>query len=267
MFTLCLTTDQARGSHRPEEVVEDLEPRTEGGHGKTFVDAVHSLPAPPLGIPAARGEAEAGDAELGEWFGVGPGSWFALGGLVPEVTARAPEVAEILGHAGTVEVVDDIRSAKWMKLVVNAGELVPCAILGEPMHAVEATPGMLPFMLAASQEAAEAAVLAGCRIVPIFGLDVDTSDRPEFVRRLIDKVLRDYALPHTKTTVLHDWMKNRHSEVNEINGLVVQVHREHGLSAPANQLLVEIAQRIEHGELEPRAENADLLVSHHVAID
>lgn len=50
-------------------------------------------------------------------------------------------------------------------------------------------------MVKVSQEAAEAAVLAGCTMMPTFGLDVDTSDRPEFVRQLIDKVFRDYALP------------------------------------------------------------------------
>jgi 2-dehydropantoate 2-reductase len=32
-----------------------------------------------------------------------------------------------------VEVVDDIRSAKWMKLVVNAAELTPSAIVDLPL--------------------------------------------------------------------------------------------------------------------------------------
>ena len=188
-------------------------------------------------------------------------AWFALGGLIPEVTGRAPEVARYLGHAGTVEVTDDIRSAKWMKLLVNAGELVPCAILGKPMHAAEAMPGMLDFMLRVSQEAADAALLAGCRLMPIFGLDVDTADKNEFVRRLVDKVFRDYALPHTMTTVLHDWIKSRHSEADQINGLVVDVHRQHGGSAPANGRVVELAHLIEAGELKPGPANAELLLA------
>lgn len=45
----------------------------------------------------------------------------------------------MLRHAGTVEVTDDIRSGKWMKLVANAAEMVPSAILGVPL--VEALRG------------------------------------------------------------------------------------------------------------------------------
>ena len=52
-------------------------------------------------------------------------------GGVPRPAGRkhVPAAAALLRHAGTVEEVDDIRSAKWMKLVLNAGELVPSAIL------------------------------------------------------------------------------------------------------------------------------------------
>lgn len=188
-------------------------------------------------------------------------SWFGLGSVTPSTRPREREVADILGHAGTVEIVEDIRSAKWMKLVVNAGELVPTAILDLPMRAAIATPGMREFMLRAGVEAAEAALASGHRLVPIFGLGgLDPSDPRGFVEALLDTVMDDFALPHTKTTVLQDWMKNRRSEVAEINGLVVDVHARHGGSAPANQIAVELAQRIEYGELEARPENVDLMV-------
>lgn len=188
-------------------------------------------------------------------------SWFALGGLTPSATDGAREVADVLGHAGTVEVVSDIRSAKWTKLVVNAGELVPCAILNETMHAAAAAPGMRDYMLGTSLEAAHAAVAAGNRLVPIFGLtDLDPADPDAFVARLFDTVMDEYALPHTRTTVLQDWMKGRRSEVDQINGLVVSEQRRRGMSAPANELTVDTAHRIESGELEASPDNVRLLV-------
>jgi 2-dehydropantoate 2-reductase len=73
-------------------------------------------------------------------------------------------------------------------------------------------------------------------------------------------VFRDYALPHTLTTVLQDWMKSRRSEVDEINGLVADVHRAHGHRAHANELVVEVAHRIEAGDLEPDPANVALLL-------
>jgi 2-dehydropantoate 2-reductase len=45
------------------------------------------------------------------------GTWFALGALKhggEPGAARIEAVAEVLRHAGRVEVSDDIRSAKWM---------------------------------------------------------------------------------------------------------------------------------------------------------
>jgi 2-dehydropantoate 2-reductase len=189
------------------------------------------------------------------------GSWFALGGYDASSRGRADEVAEILRHAGRVEVTDDIRSSKWMKLVVNAGELVPSAILNLPLSDAVRVPGMHEFMLEACREAVHTAVETGNRMVPIFGLTgMDLSDPDRFVEQLLDSVLGDFSLPDTRTTVLQDWDKGRHSEVDEVNGLVVDEQRRLGGSAPINALTVEIAHRIERGELEAKPENAELMV-------
>ncbi|MGI0490153.1 ketopantoate reductase family protein, partial [Pantanalinema rosaneae CENA516] len=52
-------------------------------------------------------------------------SWFALGSVSEHTRGREEMVAQILRAAGTVDVVYDVLSAKWMKLVANAAELVP----------------------------------------------------------------------------------------------------------------------------------------------
>ena len=52
-------------------------------------------------------------------------SWFAVGAPKPAARKHVPLAAALLRNSGTVEEADDIRSAKWMKLVLNAGELVP----------------------------------------------------------------------------------------------------------------------------------------------
>jgi 2-dehydropantoate 2-reductase len=188
------------------------------------------------------------------------GSWFALGGLVPEAQARAAEVAGILSAAGTVQVVDDIRSAKWMKLVLNAAELVPSAILDLPMLDTARTPGMHEFMLSAGHEAIRTAVALGQRVTPLFGMDVDTEDLEGFVDKTLNAVYDRWSLPHTRTTVLHDWMKGRHSEVDEINGHVVREQARLGGAAPVNARIVEIAHRIERGELPAHPSNVELLL-------
>jgi 2-dehydropantoate 2-reductase len=170
-------------------------------------------------------------------------------------------VADILQAAGKVDVVDHIHSSKWMKLVVNAAELVPSAIVDLPLLEAAELPGMHDFMLAAGKEAVRTAVALGHRTVPIFGLpEPETGDPEAFVEVMLDTVYTKWSLPNTKTTVLQDWIKGRHSEVEEINGLVVREQQRLGGTCPANQVTVELARRIESGDLDRSPDNAKHLV-------
>lgn len=174
-------------------------------------------------------------------------SWFALGGLTPEAQERAPEVAEILRHAGVVEVVHDIRSAKWMKLAVNAAELVPSAIVNPPLLQAAKLSGMHDFMISTGKAAMRTAIGLGHRVVAIFGIDTKDPQDPEgFVDVMLDAVYKKWSGPDTRTTVLQDWVKGRHCEVNEVNGLVVSSTKVLGGQCPANSRTVEIAHQMVH---------------------
>lgn len=184
-------------------------------------------------------------------------TWFALGSDNPIAYAKAELAASMLRPAGIVEVVDDIRSAKWMKLVLNAAELVPSAILDLSIVEAARQPFMRDLMLEAGNEAIRAVAAQGLKITPIFGMEGVDPDNPQrFVTDLFDLLLNDFALPTTKATVLHDWMKGRRSEVDEINGLVVDVLGSD--AAPVNAAATELAHRIERGELTPGVDNIAL---------
>ncbi len=163
------------------------------------------------------------------------GTWFAVGSMDPSTRGREREVVDLLQHAGVVEVVDDIRSAKWMKLVVNSAELVPSAICNLPLLDAARLPGMDDFMRRAGKEAIRTAVAAGQSVVPIFGLtDVDPADPESVVDSMLDAVYTRWSLPATKTTVLQDWLKGRRAEAAEINGEVVRTQERLGGTAPVN---------------------------------
>lgn len=178
------------------------------------------------------------------------GSWFAVGAYDQAARGREEEVARVLRAAGTVEPTDDIHSAKWMKLVANAAELVPSALLDVPLAEAIAAPGMHDFMVACGQEAARAAVADGARLVPIFGLtEADMGDPDAYAAHLLDVVLRRFSLPDTRTTVLHDWMKGRHAEYREVNGLVVDVLARQGVHAVHNAHVIALAAAVEAGRV------------------
>lgn len=191
-------------------------------------------------------------------------SWFAMGALDPEQQDRVGAVADMLRNSGTVEVVDDIRSAKWMKLVVNAAELIPSAIIDTALNDAARNPEFLEVMRKAGYEAMEAALADGATIMPIIGMPPVMSNHPErYVDQIFEKVLQTFSREDTLTCSLQDWRKGRRAEVDEVNGIVVKTLKAHGKDAPMNRRVVEMALDIEAGRLEACPDNAGALVAHH----
>lgn len=189
-------------------------------------------------------------------------SWFAVGSFHESTQGREDEVAPLLRHSGTVEVTDEILAAKWMKLVSNSGTLVTTAILGLPMLDAAAIPEMRRLMIRSSDEALRVGQAAGHPVLPIFGLTPEQmAQAPDLAEFLLDTLLEGFVLPETKTTVLQDWMKGRRSEVDDINGNVVRLGARHGIATPVNRAVVEIAHRVEAGELRPHPDNLELLLA------
>ena len=190
------------------------------------------------------------------------GTWFGVGAYDETTVGREAEVTEILQHAGAVEIRDDIRSAKWMKLVVNASEFLPSSILNLPLADAIKIPGIRDVMMAAGREAVRTGLAMGHDLVPIFGSTrIEENDPDHYATVLLDAVLTHWTLPDTKVTTLQDWTKGRRAEVDDINGVVVREQAARDGAAPINARLVEIAHQIESGGIAADPGNADLLLS------
>jgi len=190
------------------------------------------------------------------------GTWFAIGAYDATTQGRESEVVELLRHASEVEISNDIRSAKWMKLIVNSAECLPSAILNLPLRDAVDTPGIRDVMAAAGVEATKTALALGHRLVPILGKSqVEENDPSHYAASLLDTVLSEWTLPNTRVAHLQDWVKGRRAEIDEINGIVVAEQQKLGGTAPVNAKLVDISHRIERGELKADPSNAALLLS------
>lgn len=189
-------------------------------------------------------------------------AWFALGALSDTTQARVEDVARVLRTTGRVEVTPDIKSCKWMKLVVNAAELIPSAILDLPLAEAVRVPGMLEVMRAAGYEAIEAALTDGARITPIIGLPpITTNDPDRYVDLIFDQVLSTFSTATTLVTSLQDWRKGRRAEVADVNGHVIDVLKAAGRDAPINRKIVNMALAIEDGRLNPDPGHAATLIA------
>ena len=92
--------------------------------------------------------------------------------------------------------------------------------------------------------------------MPIFGLTPEEiAGSNNLLMKLVDKVNHDIGPGRGANTTLQDHMKGRLSEIDLINGFVVEEGRQRGISTPANETLVEITRRIYAGELKPDPSN------------
>jgi 2-dehydropantoate 2-reductase len=190
------------------------------------------------------------------------GTWFAVGSADGASAHKAEPAAEILRAAGTVEVSADILSAKWMKLVGNAAEFLPTAILDLPMVAGLNVAGIRELADAAGREALDTALALGHQITPLFGLPGLEDHGPEtYAGAILDAILSGWALEDTRVALLQDWMKGRRGEGEDINGRVVADQARLGGQAPVNEVLLEFSRQVERGELVPSPANADLLLA------
>jgi 2-dehydropantoate 2-reductase len=192
-------------------------------------------------------------------------TWFGIGAFDPAHEDRVPEIVEILRHAGRVDVTDDILSAKWMKLIVNAMVMGSMAIIGTTPEQVMKTNGPAyaqaarAWFLRAGEEALAAGQSLGYKTVPIFGLKPEeVTNTNNLLETLLDRILHDVG-PTAINTILQDYMKGRYSEVDLINGLVAEECRRIGRPSPASDGIVELSRRIDRGELKPDVANLDLV--------
>ena len=189
-------------------------------------------------------------------------TWFGLGAFDETTAGREREAADVLCHAGKVDISADIRSAKWMKLVANAAEFLPSALLNLPLAQAVKVPGIRQVMIESGKEAIRTGLALGHKLVPILGKSrIEVNDPDQYARELLDAILSGWTLPDTKVAPLQDWQKGRRGEVDDINGLVVSGQKKLGGRAPVNEKLVELALLVERGELQPDPSNAKLLRS------
>jgi len=187
------------------------------------------------------------------------GTWFGLGAFDPAHEDRLEDVAEVLRHAGAVDITDDILSAKWMKLIVNAMTMALKAILGTTNEQVFKLPGARELFLRSGEEALAAGQLLGYKVVPILGLTPeDVENTNNLLETLLEKIVHDVG-PTALNTVLQDHMKGRYSEIDMINGMIAEESAKNGRPTPVSDVLVDLTRRIHAGELKPDQANLDLV--------
>ena len=204
---------------------------------------------------------------------------FAVGELSGAVTPRIREVADVLKAVGQSEVTSNILGARWSKMVVNcmgnalAGLLGPAtSSLSQEQQELAATIRMV-----LGREVALVAQELGVEVEPIYGVSIQefaeatTPGALMALRAKVEAGSRDRSLTPEQTSwlgvpprasLLQDVIKGRRTEIDYLNGYVVNKGREVEVSVKLNQTMVELVKKVERGEAKPGPSNLKKLERH-----
>ncbi|MBN1888242.1 MAG: pantoate--beta-alanine ligase [Thermoflexales bacterium] len=147
----------------------------------------------------------------------------------PATEARLQELATLLRQAGfETSLVDDARALVWGKLVVNAAINALTAILRVPNGALAEQEDARELMSEAARETAAVAQALGIAL-PY----ADPAGRAV-------EVARKTAV--NRSSMLQDVLRGTPTEIEAINGAVVELGRQLGLPTPVNETLLRLVR-------------------------
>jgi len=163
--------------------------------------------------------------------------------------ALLDRVAAVIGEALPVEVTDDIVGAQWTKLLINHVNALP-AITGLSVQEVVADSRLRRIMTASMRETVRIARRIGVRFGKVQGVSgavlglvgtLPLALGEQFPRLLARRM---GSVPNPGST-LQSIRRGQLTEIEYLNGAVVQAAAEHELLAPVNAAIVALVHEVE----------------------
>jgi len=174
-----------------------------------------------------------------EMAGSGHVKHHGRGELVIGASARSAELAGALAAAGVpTTVLDDIRSALWVKLVVN------CAY--NALSAVGPLPYGPMMQVAGARDVVADAVAECVAVAKASGVTLP-ADILKTTLALAD------SMPGQLSSTAQDILRGKPTEIDFLNGFVVRKGAELGIPTPTNRALQVVTHLAEEGRHAPDA--------------
>lgn len=171
-------------------------------------------------------------------------------GTAPGTSREALErVVGVLEQAIPVEVTDDIVGAQWTKLLINHVNALP-AITGLSVQQVIADPGLRKVMTASMRETVRVARHLGVRFGRVQGVSGRVlgaiGSAPLAFAAWFPRTLgsRMGAVPNPGST-LQSIRRGQLTEIDFLNGAVVDAAKQGGVAAPINEKIVHLVHEVE----------------------
>ncbi|MFQ5792052.1 MAG: ketopantoate reductase family protein [Acidobacteriota bacterium] len=189
-----------------------------------------------------------------------------VGELEGQLTNRVMDVSLSLKDAAPVFISPNIRGVLWSKLAINSMITCPGALTGQRVGEMLRDGRARSLCLSIYQEVIDTALALGIRLEP-----AATGPRLLYLARRAGPLTRSakhivarlmgLKYGKLKSSSLQSLERGRQTEIDYLNGYVVQKAREAGVDVPANEAVVRMVKQIEGGHRPIGPENLKELAS------
>ena len=183
---------------------------------------------------------------------------FRVGEVHGLVTDRAREVCRLLALADSAKVTQNLWGERWTKLVVNAMANGVSACTGLVSRDILLDDRLRHFTARLGSEAIRVGQALGYQLEDIHHIDPelivragegDVKAKAEYDERRLAEARKPVG--GHRPSMGQDMVKGRRTEIEFLNGFIVDKSKQVGVATPANAALTDIVRRVEKGDLRP----------------
>ena len=183
---------------------------------------------------------------------------FRTGEVHGRITPRVQEICRLVGLSDSAKVTENLWGERWSKLVTNAMANGLSACTGLISREILLDDTLRHFTARLGSEAIRTGQALGYVLEEIHHIDPEVIARagegdPEAKRQYDDHRLTEAKKPGGgahRPSMGQDMVKGRRTEIEFLNGFIVEKAKTVGIATPANAALTEIVKRVERGELQ-----------------
>jgi 2-dehydropantoate 2-reductase len=185
---------------------------------------------------------------------------YRVGEVHGKITRRIEELGDIIRTVDTCKVTDNLWGERWSKLCVNGMHNGVSAASGLSGNAMRQDDRIRQVIIKLGGEGVRVGQALGYRLEDIAGQDAETLARAAEgdakARDTVESLM--LALRNTqqrseqqRPSMGQDMQKGRRTEIDYINGLIVERGREVGRATPTHEKLIAAVKRVELGQAAP----------------
>ena len=186
---------------------------------------------------------------------------FSVGEVHGRITPRVRKITEMLNSVDTAKPTSNLWGERWSKLVVNCMRNPVSAATGRGGNANDKDEHSRRLAVRLAGEAGQIGIALGYelgliyKIEPMVLIAAENGDSDAMAE--CEEILlanTSFRNDDQRPSMGQDILKGRRTEIDFLNGLVVEKAAKLGLEVPANAGIADVVRRIERGEIEASPE-------------